>query len=89
MFQDISVIDQNYSKPPGYFFYVWKDSLKKGNDYNENIILFWELQEAQNEHLSTDLLSHSLWTILQRDGFPEKVTFHLKDTSGIMRMNRA
>lgn len=30
-------------------------------------ILFWEVQEAQNEYLSTDLVSQSLWTISQRN----------------------
>lgn len=45
----------------------------------KNIILFWELQEAQNEYLSTDLVSQSLWTISQRNGFPEQVTCHLKE----------
>ncbi|TKC46080.1 hypothetical protein EI555_014019, partial [Monodon monoceros] len=45
----------------------------------ENIILFRELQEAQNECCSTDCLSQALRTLLHRQYLPEQVTNNLKE----------
>lgn len=45
----------------------------------ENIILFRELQEAQNECCSTDCLPQALRTLLHRQYLPEQVTNNLKE----------